>query len=123
MMSSPRNIGRQALADFFRAMVAHRAHWYSILIPEDETYSTSRLCSVFPPLSSLLSIDGGIMKQVFKVCGLLYTRGRISSPLLNAWEEFLVEYQVDAEMTTFSIERKKRCFIRIGSWHKKIIIL
>ena len=49
---------------------------------------------------------------------LTYTRGRITSPLLNAWEEFLVEYQVDAEMTTFSIERKKRCFIRIGSWHK-----
>jgi hypothetical protein len=115
-MSSPRNIGWQALADFFRAMVAHKAHWYSILIPVDQV--RSRIYAVFPPLLELLSIDVGIMKEVFKVCGLLYTCGKISSPLLNAWEEFLVEYQVDAEITTFSIERKKRFFIRIGSWHK-----
>ena len=78
-MSSPRIIGQQALADFFRAMVAHRAHWYSILIPEDQAHS--RVHSIFPPLSELLSIDVGIMMQVFKVCSLLYTRGRITSPL------------------------------------------
>ncbi len=69
MMSSPRNIGWQALADFFHAMVAHNAHWYSIIVPEGEVWS--RIHAEFPPLSQLLSIDVGMMKEVLKACGLL----------------------------------------------------
>jgi hypothetical protein len=42
-----RNIGRQALADFFTAMMPQKANWYSI---------TSGLSSdrIFPPLSTLI---------------------------------------------------------------------
>jgi hypothetical protein len=83
-----RKIGQQALADLFHAMVARKAHWYSILIPVNQVHS--RIRSVSPMLLELLSIDDGIMKEMFKVCGLLFTCGKTSSPLLNAWEEFSV---------------------------------
>ncbi len=112
IMSSPRNIGRQALADFFRAMVTQNAHWYSIFVPEGE--DCSGVHDVFPPLSKLLSIDVGMMNEVLQACGLLYTRGKISSPLLSAWNEVLVEYQVDAESTTFSINNNRDFLSGLG---------
>jgi hypothetical protein len=47
VLGAMRNFGRQALADFFTAMMPQKAHWYSI---------TSGLSSdhVFPPLSTLI---------------------------------------------------------------------
>jgi hypothetical protein len=97
-------------------MVTQNAHWYSIFVPKGK--DCSGIHNVFPPLSKLLSIDVGMMKEVLQACGLLYTCGKISSPLLHAWSEFLVEYQVDAEITTFSINNKKRFFVHIGTRHK-----
>jgi hypothetical protein len=57
VMEAMRNIGQQALADFFTAMMPQKAHWYSI---------TSGLSSdhVFPPSSTLLYIDSELMNYM-----------------------------------------------------------
>jgi hypothetical protein len=36
----------------------------------------------------------------------------------NAWMVFIVEARLDVEFTTFTIENKRRYYIRIGSWNK-----
>jgi hypothetical protein len=37
-------------------------------------------------------------------------------PVLQAWENFIAEYKVEIEVTTFAIENKRRYFVRISSF-------
>ncbi len=57
------------------------------------------------------------MWAVLLHCGLLQYRGGSGhSPLMNAWEYFIVEQQLDeVEVTHFIINKKRRYFIRLGS--------
>jgi hypothetical protein len=36
-----------------------------------------------------------------------------------AWENFIAEFKLPAEITTFSISSKQRFYIRLGSWKEK----
>jgi hypothetical protein len=47
-----------------------------------------------------------------------YKKGNYS-PLLTAWENFIAEFKLPAEITTFSISSKQRFYIRLGSWKEK----
>jgi hypothetical protein len=119
-MSSSRSIGRQGIADFFRSMLAKEAHWYSImLLTLDAESSLHR--HAFPSLSSLLNIHEAMMLRVLQTCGLLrYKRGTGYIPVVDWWNDFIKEYMLDeVEVTHYSpIGRKKKIYIRIGSWIK-----
>jgi hypothetical protein len=39
--------------------------------------------------------------------------------LLKAWESFIAEFKLPAEITTFSIKAKQRLYIRLGTWKEK----
>jgi hypothetical protein len=39
--------------------------------------------------------------SVLKAVRLLYQQGNILSPLLHAWEDFIVEFKLDNEFTVF----------------------
>ncbi len=41
---------------------------------------------------------------------------RVAKPVLQAWENFITEYKVKIEVTTFAIENKHRYFVRVGSF-------
>jgi hypothetical protein len=114
-MSSAQNIARKALADFFAAVELQRAHWYLIKVAmEGEAYCHD-LNLLFPSLSSLLSVRGDLLTAVGEIAGVVYQRRNISSPLLHAWENFIAEYKLRNELTTFSVAGKKRILIRVGS--------
>jgi hypothetical protein len=114
-MGLAQNIARKALADFFAVAEVQQAHWYSIKEAKAGAYCHD-VNLVFPSLSSLLSINKDILTAIEEIAGLLYKRKAVSPPLLQAWEEFLGEYKLTNELTTFSIFGKQRVFIRVGSW-------
>lgn len=111
--------GRQALTDFFTSMVSQRAHWYNMSNPFVFDPSSAVIDRIFPPMSTLLSLEPGIMDSVLQACGLAQERKGRMAPNLNAWKDFVAEARVDVEVTTFTIENKRRYFIRIGSWNKQ----
>jgi hypothetical protein len=53
---------------------------------------------------------------VGEIAGLLFKRKAVSSTLLHAWEELLIEYKLNNELTTFSVAGKQRIFIRVRLW-------
>jgi hypothetical protein len=101
-MSLAQNIAMKARADFIAAAECQRAHWYSLKEAKDGAYC-HYVNLVFPSLSSLLSIQEDILTAIEEIAGLLYKRKAVSSPLLQAWDEFLGEYKLTNELTTFSI--------------------
>jgi hypothetical protein len=116
--SMTRNIGRQALADFFTSMLSQKAHWYNMSNPLVFDPSSAVIDRIFPPMSTLLSLEPRTMDSVLQACGLAQERKGRTIPNLNAWTDFIAEARLDVELTTFTIENKRRYFIRIGSWHK-----
>ena len=82
-------IGRQALADFFTAMTAQKAHWYSIASCSFSDSSGTLINQVFPPIQTLLSIDPEIMNTMLQQCRLSLVRRGISSPNMNSWHTFI----------------------------------
>ena len=119
-MASSRTAGRQALGAFFRALQPERAHWYSIIISRQTTASDEQLYKAFPPLSKLASIEEEMFRQVLFHCGLvMYRRDVGHSALMKEWEYFITEQQLpEVEVTHYTINKKKRIFIRLGSWSK-----
>jgi hypothetical protein len=116
IMEAARIIDVRALADFFMAMAAMKAHWYNLMVPSFSDPSRAEINAVFPPLSALLNLDIITMEKVLEVCGLSRRKGNTSLPTMQAWENFIAEYKLDIEVTTFNINNKRRYFVRIGSF-------
>ena len=115
IMEKARNIGVIALTDFFMAMAPQKAHWYN-LTPSILDPPRAEINMVFPPLSSLLTLDMGTMEKVLEVCSLSQRKGNRSMPTMQAWENFIAEHKLDIEVTTFNIDHKHCYFVRIGSF-------
>ena len=111
--------GRQALAEFLRGLGPQRGHWYSIILQPGLLGIDENVARAFPPLSKLASIGEEMMRAVLLHCGLLQYRGGSGhSPLMNAWEYFIAEQQLDeVEVSHFTIKKKRGYFIRLGSWN------
>jgi hypothetical protein len=69
-MEEARIIGVRALADFFMAMAAMKAHWYNLMVPSILDPSRVEINAVFSLLSSLLNLDISTMEKVLKACSL-----------------------------------------------------
>jgi hypothetical protein len=101
-------------------MEQQKAHWYSIIltaIPDDLDDCHH---AAFPSLSRLSNIDEDIICEVLRQAGLVrYTSNYGYSVMPLAWTEFIREYNLEeeVEVTHFFIRRRKRIYIRIGSWH------
>jgi hypothetical protein len=78
------------------------------------------IVSIFPNLSTLLSVEPKIMDSMLQLCGLSQERRCSMAPVLGAWTNFISEVWLDIECTTFAIEKKRLYFIRNGSWNKVI---
>ena len=118
-MNSSRKAGRQALAAFFSGLGAQRGHWYSVILSSSTGASDERHSAAFPPLSKLASVGEAMMRNVLLHCGLVqFRRGSGHSVLLQQWQDFILEYLLDdVEVTHFTIAKKKRIYIRLGSWN------
>jgi hypothetical protein len=75
MANSSSYDGRQALADFFGAMVTQKAHWYSMGVDISSDPRNAELTKIFPSLSTLLSIEHDTMVSVLQLCQLVQSRG------------------------------------------------
>ena len=116
-MKSGSSTGRQALADFFGAMVTQKAHWYCLSVLSASDPASAQLSKIFPSLSTLLSVEPGLMNSVLQLCGLAQLRRGKDSLVMKAWMDLIAEKRLDVEITTFSTD-KRRYFIRVGSWNK-----
>jgi len=116
-MKSGSSTGRQALADFFGAMVTQKAHWYCLSVLSASDPASAQLSKIFPSLSTLLSVEPGLMNSVLQLCGLAQLRRGKVSLVMKAWMDLIAEKRLDVEITTFSTD-KRRYFIRVGSWNK-----
>ncbi len=60
------------------------------------------------------------MQVILHHCKLVqYQRGVGYSPLLNGWEEFIREYELDdIEVAYYSINGKRWIYVRLGAWNK-----
>jgi hypothetical protein len=99
-------------------MTLKKAHWYAIIQPNDNDALDSHHQLVFPSLSLLTNIDEEMMRLALHTCGLLYfRRGMGYSPMVSGWQDILSEYFLDeVEVSHYSNNRRKRYYIRIGSW-------
>jgi len=117
-MDLPHLIGRRASADFFLAMSSQKAHWYNIIAPSKSDPLSNEINRIFPPISSLLNIEATIMNRVLEKSSLCRRRGEVLFPVVQAWHDFITEYGIDVELTMFSIENKRRYFLRISSYNR-----
>jgi hypothetical protein len=99
-------------------MVMPKADWYNLTNPSPSDVPHTMINSIFPTLSTLLSVESKIMDSMLQLCGLSQERRGRMTPVLGAWTDFIAEVQVDIECTTFAIEEKRLYCIRIGSWNK-----
>jgi hypothetical protein len=51
------------------------------------------------------------MDKVLDICSLSQRKGNRSMPTMQAWENFIMEYKLDIEVTTFNIDNKCHYFI------------
>jgi hypothetical protein len=86
-----RNIGRQVLADFFASMVTQKAHWYNLTNSSPSDVPHTMMDSIFPNLSTLLSVEPKIMDSMLQLCGLSQERRGRMTPVLGAWTDFISE--------------------------------
>jgi hypothetical protein len=121
-MSVVRRLGQDALSNFLHAMDQQWAHWYTILSPAASCNLDDCHCLAFPSLSKLTSLDEEIIREVLCQCGLVRYRSNTGySVMLMAWVELIREYQLEeVEVLHFFIMRKKRIYIRLGSWRNGI---
>ncbi len=92
------------------------AHWYFIKEPIVREAYCQEIRLLFPSLSLLLNIPDELLTSVLKISGLVYEQLNISSPFVCAWEDFIAEYKLNDELTTFLIAGKQQIFIQVGSW-------
>jgi hypothetical protein len=120
-MMASRTAGREALAPFFHSLAPQRGHWYSILLSSTKTYFDEQHYAAFLSLSKKVSIEEGILWEVLVHCGLvMFRKGIGHSLLLKAWDYFIHEQELtsDIEVTHFTIKKKKRIYIRLGSFNQ-----
>jgi hypothetical protein len=70
------HIGRVALADFFFLLSLQKAHWYLIIMPTKIDDDYDLLCSTFPPLSYMLSLEEQLVRKLLLDCRLLKQNAR-----------------------------------------------
>jgi hypothetical protein len=118
-MNSSRIAGRQALANFFSGFIPQPAHWYSIILPMKDGCTDDRIAHAFPPLCKLASLKEEMMQALLLHCGLVqFRRNSGHSVLEQEWFNMKVEYQLmEFEVTHFTINKKKRYYIRLGTWN------
>ncbi len=75
--------------------------------------SRAEIIAVF---SLLLNLYISTMEKVLEVCSLSWRKGTKSKPTIHAWENFIVEYKLDIEVTTFNINNKHWYFFKNGSF-------
>jgi hypothetical protein len=98
-MSEVRKLGRDAIADFLRAMGRQRAHWYAILTPNDACQLDRRHSLAFPSFSKLTSVDEEIIRVLFRHCGLVQYRSNTGYSVMDmAWADFIREYYLEEEV-------------------------
>ena len=101
-------------------MTLSKAHWYTIIPPSADEPTGPFICSIFPSLSDLLSLDDNIWKALLVHLGLAsYWHGTLCSPYQAAWERFIGEFKLKVEVSAFKLAWKQRYFVQIGSWDKK----
>jgi len=122
--------GRQALADFFGAMVTQKAHWYCLSVLPASDATNVEVNQIFPLLSTLLSVEPGLMLSMLQLSGLAQLRRGKVSISIKTWTEFIAEKRLDIEITTFSVVNRRYNFIPfsvvnrrynfipVGSWNK-----
>lgn len=119
MTSACRNGCRAALAEFFSGLIPKRAHWYSIITPSKDGIVDSRVVNAFPPLCRLASLSDEMMQVILLHGDLVQFRKNAGySVLEQEWLNFKMEYQLmEFEVTHFTINKKKRYYVRLGSWN------
>ncbi len=118
-MSEVRKLGRDAIADFLRAMGRQRAHWYAILTPNDACQLDRRHSLAFPSFSKLTSVDEEIIRVLFRHCGLVQYRSNTGYSVMDmAWADFIREYYLEeeVEVSHLFLLRRRRIYVRLGSW-------
>jgi hypothetical protein len=119
MTEPPCISGRHAIAIFFHALMTSKAHWYRILTPSSEEPHFDLVCSTFPSLSDLLSLDDEYTNRLLVQLGLAWYKKGHFSPLISAWRDVISEFQLHAEVTLFSINGRQRLYLRLGSWNQR----
>ena len=99
-MKSGSSTGRQALADFFGAMVTQKAHWYCLSVLSASDPASAQLSKIFPSLSTLLSVEPGLMNSVLQLCGLAQLRRWKVSLVMKAWMDLIAEKRLDVRIFT-----------------------
>jgi hypothetical protein len=107
------------LANFFNALLSSKAHWYRIIAPTSDKPQHHLIQATFPSLSNLFSLDDNFTSHLLVLLHLAWYKKGNYSPLLTAWENFITEFKLPAEITTFSISSKQCFYIRLGSWKEK----
>jgi hypothetical protein len=111
--------GWQVLANFFNALLSSKAHWYRIITPTSEEPQHLLIKSNFPFLSTLFSLDEYFTCNLLAQLGLAWYKKGSYSPLKTAWDNFIAEFKLHAEVTNFSINGKQHFYIRLGLWKEK----
>jgi hypothetical protein len=116
------HIGREALRNFFGALMQQRAFWYLALKPLEE-HHIERVRLRFPSLSQLMNIGEDTLRKVLLECKLVQKNSKavgtgFLSPSLNAWDSFIKEFGLDIEWTQVKVSGKQHFFLRLGSWNK-----
>jgi hypothetical protein len=111
-MESSRARGRLALAKKFQGLLSCKAHWYRIIAPSSDEPNCGMICSTFPSLSELVSLEDGLFNQVLVELGLAcYRRGSVCSPNLHAWEMLISEFDIHIEIRKFTIQNRHRHYL------------
>jgi hypothetical protein len=107
---------------FFHAMSLHKAHWYSLYHPTDDSSNNSKkICECFPSLSLVLCIEEGILLKMLTAGGLAHSSEKIGiTTNLFSWESFLTEFMLDIEVSHFYIFKKRCLLVRFGLWDNAV---
>jgi hypothetical protein len=92
------------------AMAPQKAHWYNLTSSSMDP-PRAEINAVFPLLSLLLNLDVSTMEKVLEVCSLSRRKGNRSMPTMLAWGDFVMEYKLKIEVTTFNIDNKHCYFV------------
>jgi len=109
------------LAKFFQGLLSSKAHWYWIKAAKSDEPRCDLICSTFPLLSYILSFEDKVFNQVLVELGLAsYRRGDsgMCSQNVHGWEIFISEFDMDIEITKFTIQNHHRHYLLLGSWRE-----
>jgi len=92
---------------FFNALLSSKAHWYRIITLTSDKPQQLLIKSTFPSLSTLFSLDEYFTCNLLVQLGLAWYKKGSYSPLKTAWDNFIAEFKLHAEVTNFSINGRR----------------